>query len=355
MQDAPPIRTGVEPGQIPGYGLPSVPGVAAGPGASLRPLGIVPGTVIPRPGAPLSSKGRKNKSGQSSNEPIVTTIIVEPWLTQHYEQRQQPGDILFIRSTASGNGKTFPTLNVAQLNEILRNSYLRLQEIRGSVNAASQQRAAGNLEPVPENTSNVSELYERMHSVGEALLDDEANWTKISTNRTFSAFIGVSLKLIMYCYRFVGLYASDGGRYAKPHLTYNVIVGGPTTYQEAFNIWGTLTEGYNVGLILTRRRDPTGRANSYAEFYLKPWQGHEDYPPNDEDTAYYDEAGIKHYGRYIPVGYVYRTPLEPADPAEQRDRKAGLLANSVDADQTRVSTVALVIGPRRVCRDLFLF
>jgi hypothetical protein len=189
---------------------------------------------------------------------------------------------------------------------------------------------------------------------GEGVFEDEKTWTSLCNDKQFSMFVGLSQRQIMHFYRFLGVYASDGGRYAKPHLTYNVIVGGPTTYQETFNLWGPLVEGHHVFLILTRRPDPTRGINKFGAFYFKPYSCKADYPPSSE-TAYYDDADVLCYGEVIPIGRVYREPLEKCDSNEQRDLKAGITGTSQDAFQVRVTTVPLIMGARRVCRDLFSY
>jgi len=353
LQQAPTIRTNVQPGAIAGFGASSVPGVSAGPGSSLRPVGLVPGPVIGRPGDRLPSGGRRNKSGQSSNEPIVTTIIVDVWPVQHYEQYQQVGDLLFIRTKETGNGHSFPTINVAQLNEMLQICFNKIQ----ALDRLQPQRKYGptSVDNVPLEVSNgVMELLHEFQQHGEGVFEGAKNWNNLCNDKQFSQFVGISSSQIKHFYKYLGLYASDGGRYAKPHFTYNIMVGGPTTYQEAFNLWGPLTEGHNVFLILTRRNESTAGVRKYGAFYFKPWYGREDYPPKEE-RVYFDEAGVQHFGDAVPVGRVYRTPLEKCDSLEQRNIKAGITATSQESFQTRITTVSLVLGPRRVCRDLFYY
>jgi hypothetical protein len=276
---------------------------------------------------------------------------VENWPTQRYEQQQQPGDLIFIREQKTGNGRSFPTLVVAQLNEMFLHCYNKLV----SLGRAQPVKKHGiiSIENVPQEVpTGVLALQHSFMELGEDVFEDDKTWNSLCNDKQFSPFVGVSMRQIMHFYRFLGLYASDGGRYAKPHLTYNIVVGGPTTYQEAFNLWGPLTEGHNVFLILTRRPNPTAGSKIYGAFYFKPYACKEDFPPSSE-TIYYDEAGIMRYGKVIPVGRVYRTPLEKADSEEQRNIKSGITSTSHEAFQTRITTVPLIMGARRCCRDLF--
>ena len=342
------------PDGLTGLGAPGFPAASAGVGATLRPTAGVRGQRVALPGSGLSRDGKRNKSGQSSNEPIVTTVIADKWKGVAYEEYQEPGDLLFVRRKTDGNGESYPMVSLPQLQEILRLCYQSIQTYRSNSLAKRSPFLVyeGTEASAPDE---VMRLFEESLEKGESVFTaDPRIDEKITNDSKYSLLWACSPKHIVECYKWLGLYASDGGRWRKPHLTYNIQVGGPSTYQETWNIWGNVVEGHNLFLILTRRLDAersTPGRPVYAEFYFKPWYGHTEYPPKQE-TVYYDDAGFVRYGRVINVGTVLKVPTEFTT-KELSLVKAGINTNSQQAFAVKITTVAINATARRICRELY--
>lgn len=338
-------------------GRPSIPAKSAGPGTSLTPVARVPGQRVPFPGSALSANTRRDKSGNESNEPIVTSMISDVWENQHYEQYQQPGDWLLRRMKTKGNGESCPMVSVAQFNEILRVSWKQIQTY---VNANQARKSPFLLYQgvAAEAPNEVMQLFEKSlvpNGRGEGVFtENDKIKEKILYNKQLALLITCSPWHILEIYKSYGNYASDSGRFAKPHLTLDIQTGGPMTYQETWNLWGNVREGDNLFFILKRKLD-TSRSTEgrrvYGEFQFVPHACHAAYP-SMAARYYQDDAGIDRWGEAIIVGSVNKLPIYYPNP-DLIPIKAGLTADAQQAFATKIETVSVAIRQPHVNMDLW--
>jgi hypothetical protein len=354
MQTPSPIHKGVMASNL-NLALPGFAHQSTLPYTELDTGVAVPGQrVLPR--SRLEAATRPNKTVTRSNEPIVGTITPLAWRHDHWEQHQNPGDLIFAGALEKGtrNKRTdAATLSLPQIQELL----LRLYKQAHRSSHDHETGLISEFEPaISKAHEGAKDYMQKYLEYGERFLTSSAEvFHKVAYDMHHRAFTGLSRQHILRQYPFAGNYMSDDGRddATIASRTLNICWQGPTTYQEAVNVWGALHEGHKCFLILKRRFDPassTTTQKKYKEFYLQPWFGFEPFPP-DNELEYYDDAGLLEYGAVFPVGRCYRAPLDISSEVV-RETKAGKHGDLASRG-VLCETVALDMGPSRACLDMY--
>lgn len=296
---------------------------------------------------------RRNKTTKISNETIVAPVRPAIWRAGQ-QTRQRVGESILVGDPRQKLERVdMETLSVAQLNGILNAGYEKFKTVAS--NREGKMLDEFEREVIYKDQF-CADLAARMKEHGEAIFDDETLRQSASFKMAYQFVINISRRMILEKWRLLGTYFSDDGsgpefQAASGRPMINLAVGGPTRDQETLNVWGATECGQYVGFILKRRYSKIQKI--YGAFYLKPWcsKHHEPVPPPHK-LRYKDDAGYVQYGTFIPAGRVSESPLR-VSPKPMRMIVAGVSANEVEAFNTDIETVAIVVGPSRAHMDLY--
>jgi hypothetical protein len=274
-----------------------------------------------------------SKSGHQTHIPIIGSYIPDTW-KNHYEIQQMPKDVMFAKRVGSNvrTGRTQMT-NLAQVNEILRLSY---QE-------AEDMRATGKWSP------DVMIMWNNYILNGESGLEKEA-LDQMLNDYKVHALWAYYAKAILSTYSFLGVRINQTNAVGTPGTAVSIQTGGPTTFEEPWNMWGGVGIGDALFLVLKRRLDTA--TNKYREFQLFPVSSTRLFPQESE-RYYEDDGGNPRLGHVIKVGTVWQQPTHCPAPDVSR-KKAGLATTATAAAMDVIDTISIVVGPQHRERECFV-
>jgi len=174
---------------------------------------------------------------------------------------------------------------------------------------------------------------------GNQKLSSDMSKTKINRK-----LICLSLKHIAEEFRYLGEYMS-GENHGKPTTIINIGAQGPNDYQPLDNIWGEVTQGTRLWLILKAVENPDyvegGSEPEYKYFQMIPRTGH--VQPDPHELFYRDAAGVARYGVFQYIGEVKHEPLQHNEQTA-RNMMAGLTVNSREAWEVSRKNICKIVA-----------
>lgn len=276
-----------------------------------------------QPGQFFNSTVKNVKSGPSENLPITTTLKPGPWANK-YDTQQMPGDLIFAgRNETFLNAGRVQMISLGQVNEELRLCFLNCEELSAS----------------NKFSSNAKRIHDSIRGKGEMHFFEEKNIGEVLNKRDLSMLYALSAKAICNKWRFLGVRIQQVGRPDDAGLAVTVQVGGPTVFNDPWNIWGNVGAHDRLFLILRRRFDHA--TSTYREFQFVPSSSKNNYPTKEE-RYYEDLADLARYGYVICVGSVWQQPISyPVK--DVCEAKAGLLS-AVVPHMVQCETVSVVLS-----------
>jgi len=274
--------------------------------------------------AALDGDYQTGQSGETHEVLVRTPVTFTRWV-DNLEQHLRAGSWLAIqRSADPGRNVILAAVTIRDFNIIMKKDYNLMM---------------GYLEAGKAVDPLMLEALRAWNEQGEDAFTRDPRFARsLETAVSWTAMRSLSLKHILRNWNLVSaMLVSIRDQVNTMQLDGNVGVQGPPSFSPCDNLWGRVTEGHHVGVMLTRRRDAMG---NYHEFRLEPWFNDYPFPPDSMPDVYYDNAGIQHHAHRIYYGTVYQQPLRFPSP-----RQIPILTGELgeDADNAAMDTAKVVI------------
>lgn len=294
--------------------------------------------------APVLQENAGTRVAELPEKPINAVIRVSRFSNDMHLQHHA-GDLMFSIMDRMRNLNSATLMNLPQLQETMRacsNSLQKDYSLRESYQRAVI-RGIYAQEPVLQYDNELLDLFGRIRTEGDwVCFADPKLAHSIRTEKKFQPLRWILPQVLMETVvRFLGILINSGAanklNTRTLEMEYVVATGGNSYYQETPNIWGDVSSGHRLFLVL--RRSPDGH------LYFDPVFSSDKSLPLST-TQIYDFAGhLLSVQTVIPLGQVTRFPMqnESLDPS-QRKSKAGLIASAQQSADMVIDGVYMTIG-----------
>lgn len=253
-----------------------------------------------------------------SNQSIVYTRTIYPWINDHTHLQMQEGMLVFVASYSDPKCKIYCSAPIYKLNILMEDQYNE-QTVQGQQSDFYRNTLRQEGE---QRIRAKRELQNLGIDVGNDSMDDYAK-----DENCYMTKLGIQGR-----WQFDGAVVSKSestGAFAEidhPEGTDMVTSMGVTVCQQArvHNIWGNVRPGHRLYLILTRKRLANG---GYGTFWYEPWYSERNEYPS---KFYLDDAGNMCTPAVYYIGLC--TEVKERDPPREMINAAiGLYRSTQDA------------------------
>lgn len=286
--------------------------------------------------AALNGDYQTGQSGETHEILVRTPVTFTRWVDDMHRHLRAGSWLAIQRTTDPGRNVILAACTIRDFNKIMKKDYDMMM---------------GYLESGRAVDALMLEALKAWNEQGEdAFTRDERFARNLETAVSWTATRSLSVKTILQTWNLISAtLVSIRDQVDTMQLDGNVGVQGPPSFSPCDNIWGRITEGHHVGVMLTRRRDDQG---NYHEFQLKPWFNDYPFPPDSMSDVYFDNAGVMHHAIRIYYGTVYQQPLRwPSE--RQIPILLGQLGEEVDNANLDTAKVVIVLGEPTYYKRVF--
>ena len=276
----------------------------------------------------------------------MSTQVTSPWPVQRYHETQYPGSLLFHQRSMKKEENA--VLTVAQMNNMLRD-WRNILDSQLTKKPRTGNRF--NNQPVDEPSQVLRMHIENYLLYGESYITGTPELNhKVYNDAKHKKLTVLSIEHLANSFNFLGVLATvdEQSKRRNAHIL-NVGHKGPTDYQPIANLWGKVSQGDGLWLILKMVRDMSSVDQTPKYFQFVPWfsDGHRE--PSYADRYYEDAAGIAQEGVAVFIGYVVHEPIQQVS-EDARLRMAGLTVDqrtAFNAQKTNESKIVVNVGVKR--------